>query len=659
MKLRNRILLSFGAIFVLLVLLGLAGVSGMRASNAQTAVIATDSLPSLDIAHSIDTQTSNYRLAQLEHVIADNDAEMTKWEGELDRLSKLIAAQISTYQKRFVTNAADRALIGDIAEKWLGYEAGWETVRPLSRAMKTSEAMALMNGTILKSYVAANAPILALVEFNKKHADEAYAKSQQSFASSALFLVGIAAAALAASIVLGLALANSILRSVGGEPDAIAALAAGIASGDLAVSGGAAALSGSAGAARGIYKAVTELRDRLREVIGSVQESSRNVSQGSSQVSQSSQALSQGATEQAASMEEVSSSMEEMASNIRQNSENAAQTETMARRAAEKAERGGIVVADAVVAVKEIASKIGIIEEIARQTNLLALNAAIEAARAGDAGKGFAVVASEVRKLAERSQGAAGEITRLSAKTVSAAEGTKAIIEEIVPDIKKTAALVQEISAASKEQDSGASQVNAALSQLDKVVQQNAASAEELASTAEELTGQAAQSLDITGYFRLGASAKGDGSAGEAGIIAKAIKAHVNWKIRLIAYFNGEKRIDRGEAAAEDKCELGRWIYSEGKRLSGKPEFEALKAKHRAFHEAVGRVIDLHDKGDEVAARASIERGDFASASEGCVAAINGIERILAMADAGIAIKREARAIKPVANDKDSNFEEF
>ena len=140
-------------------------------------------------------------------------------------------------------------------------------------------------------------------------------------------------------------------------------------------------------------------------------------------------------------------------------------------------------VADTVKAMKEIAGKISIIEEIARQTNLLALNAAIEAARAGEHGKGFAVVASEVRKLAERSQTAAAEISHLSQISVQVAETAGELLKRIVPDIQKTAELVQEISVASSEQNAGAEQINRAIQQLDQVIQQNAGASEEMAST--------------------------------------------------------------------------------------------------------------------------------------------------------------------------------
>lgn len=252
-----------------------------------------------------------------------------------------------------------------------------------------------------------------------------------------------------------------------------------------------------------LAQALKEMADRLQETLINVRNVAEQVNKGSDEISQSAQDLSQGTAEQASTAEEVSSSMEQMASNISSNAENSEQTEKIAQKTAQSTQAGGNAVVQTVSAMKEIAGKISIIEEIARQTNLLALNAAIEAARAGEAGKGFAVVAAEVRRLAERSQNAAGEINSLSTKSVSIAEEAGELLADIVPEIQKTAELIQEISSSSSEQNTGVSMINKAILQLDSVIQKNASQSEEMASMAEELSSQAGLLMEGVKYFIL------------------------------------------------------------------------------------------------------------------------------------------------------------
>ncbi|QWV94715.1 MCP four helix bundle domain-containing protein [Geomonas oryzisoli] len=257
-----------------------------------------------------------------------------------------------------------------------------------------------------------------------------------------------------------------------------------------------------------LIHALSAMVGKITEVVTEVKVAADNVASGSVQLSANAQSMSQGASQQAAAAEEASSSMEEMSANIRQNADNAQQTEKIAVKSADDAKEGGKAVAETVQAMKDIAGKISIIEEIARQTNMLALNAAIEAARAGEHGKGFAVVASEVRKLAERSQVAAGEISELSITSVEVAERAGEMLSAILPDIQKTAELVQEINASSKEQDTGAQQINKAIQQLDQVIQQNASASEEMASTAEELSSQSEQLQSTISFFRVDMAAR-------------------------------------------------------------------------------------------------------------------------------------------------------
>ncbi len=247
---------------------------------------------------------------------------------------------------------------------------------------------------------------------------------------------------------------------------------------------------------------------KLRKVIKEVKNSIETLVSASTQIGIAAQSLSDSASEQAANVEEITSSMEEMGATISQNAVNSKTTDGIAQKTAKQAEEGGEAVGETVKAMKMIAEKINFIQDIASQTNLLALNAAIEAARAGEHGKGFAVVAAEVRKLAEKSQQAAKDINELAVGSVDLSEGTGNLIKEVVQGIKKTADLVQDITLASEQQNEGVSQINSGMEQFNELTQGNAASSEELHSTAEVLKEQAGHLSKLMAFFKVDTEVK-------------------------------------------------------------------------------------------------------------------------------------------------------
>ena len=270
-----------------------------------------------------------------------------------------------------------------------------------------------------------------------------------------------------------------------------------------------------------LYREVGESINGIVEKLGNamleISRASVSVKDGSIEIAAGNDNLSQRTEQQAASLEETASSMTEMTSTVKQNAENALNANALAVQAREKAEKGGTVVSEAVIAMSEIntSSKkisdiIGVIDEIAFQTNLLALNASVEAARAGDQGRGFAVVASEVRNLAGRSATAAKEIKDLIHDSVQKVDaGTKLVNEsgetlvEIVDGVKKVTDIVGEIAAASEEQSSGIEEVSRAIMQMEELTQQNAALVEEASAASSSLREQADDLTSVVGQYRI------------------------------------------------------------------------------------------------------------------------------------------------------------
>ncbi|MDH5511205.1 MAG: methyl-accepting chemotaxis protein [Nitrospinota bacterium] len=205
---------------------------------------------------------------------------------------------------------------------------------------------------------------------------------------------------------------------------------------------------------------------KVRKIVTQLGSMAEHLASATTQLSTTTERFSKQANSQSFEVAKIYNSVEEVNTAINAIAKSAADVAMTSEETRKQAMEGGSIIeqsSEAIGKLSDYSTKIGsillVIEDIAKKTDLLAINAAIEAANAGEQGRGFAVVAEEVRKLAERTTKATGEIGRIikdiqgfTSEAVESMRGSGDAMNRIIYDTAKVNEMVDHIAAATEKQ---------------------------------------------------------------------------------------------------------------------------------------------------------------------------------------------------------------
>ena len=401
----------------------------------------------------------------------------------------------------------EQALLSSIRQQQATYLKVRDQIFQLKAVGKTQDVERLVGAELEPALERYTGAIGALLEHQKQEAGAIARASAQVYRSSRLMLIGLGALAIGLGILFAWLLTRSIVRPLKNAVEVAQRIADGQLDADISTQ-----RQDEIGQ---LLLALKAMNASLAQTIGMIGHEAEAIGDAAGQMVARNADLSQRTETQAATLQETAASIEQMTAAVAQNAEHARHARRLSESAAELAGQGGADIAEVMATMSlmkkcsaEVAQITGVIDNIAFQTNILALNAAVEAAHAGTHGQSFAVVAAEVRTLAQRSAGAAREISGLIEQLVQQIHSGDALsatagktMDRIVGASRQVADIVNEITMAGDQQSIGIQQANAAIGEMEQATQRNAAFVEQTAATAAGLQRQALNLKGAIGFF--------------------------------------------------------------------------------------------------------------------------------------------------------------